>query len=65
MGASAKIRTVGIGVGRGRVTVAESRRVYERYAELLNVQDLGSSEVVVDRERYRETAWGSRRGGSP
>ena len=43
---------------RGRVTGEENKRVYERYIGLLNAQDFGSLNEVVDPERYREICVG-------
>jgi predicted ester cyclase len=42
----------------GRVTGEENKRVYERYIGLLNAQDFGSLDEVVDPERYREICVG-------
>ena len=43
---------------RRRVTGEENKRVYERYIGLLNAQDFGSLDEVVDPERYREICVG-------
>ena len=40
------------------VTTEENKRVYERYIELLNAQDFGAPDEVVDAERYREICVG-------
>jgi len=40
------------------VTGEENKRVYERYVGLLNAQDFGSLDEVVDPERYREICVG-------
>ena len=40
------------------MTGEENKRVYERYVGLLNAQDFGSLDEVVDPERYREICVG-------
>ena len=40
------------------MTSEENKRVYERYIGLLNAQDFGSLDEVVDPERYREICVG-------
>ena len=40
------------------MTGEENKRVYERYIGLLNAQDFGSLDEVVDPERYREICVG-------
>jgi len=40
------------------MTGEENKQVYERYIELLNAQDLGDLDEVVDPERYREICVG-------
>ena len=40
------------------MTNEENKRVYARYIELLNAQDLGALDEVVDPERYREICVG-------
>jgi predicted ester cyclase len=43
---------------RRRVTGEDNKRVYERYIELLNAQNFGGLEEVVDPDRYREVCVG-------
>lgn len=40
------------------MTSEENKRVYARYIELLNAQDFGALDEVVDPERYREICVG-------
>ena len=40
------------------MTTEQNKRVYERYIELLNAQDFGALDEVVDPERYREICVG-------
>lgn len=40
------------------MTVEENKRVYERYIGLLNAQDFGALDEVVDPGRYREICLG-------
>ena len=44
------------------MTGEENKRVYERYIELLNAQDFGALDEVVDPGRYREICVGFTRG---
>jgi hypothetical protein len=40
------------------MTGVANKQVYERYIELLNAQDFGALDEVVDFERYREICAG-------
>ena len=45
------------------MTTEENKRVYARYIELLNAQDFGALNEVVDPGRYREICVGFTRAG--